>query len=112
LEHKELLLQYYDGLIDSIFKLIPLANGERYKSREIIYSPEEAYRNYKSYIENLIIEVCGNSIFFCSVNSIKLISILRGMANEITLASLNKVKNLTRNCIDVCKKIIIEIKEE
>jgi hypothetical protein len=106
---KNLLIKYYEGLIDSCFKLIPLSRGEKYKSREIIYTPEESYRNYKSYIDDLIIEICGNSMFFCSANSIKLASILKGMADKITICDLSRVKNLTRNCIDLCKKIINEI---
>lgn len=108
--NKELLIKYYEGLIDSCFKLIPLSRGEKYRSREIIYSSEESYRNFKSYLDSLIIEISGcNVMFFCSVNSIKLINILKGMSNEITVENLYKVKNLTRNCIDLCKRIIGEI---
>ena len=106
---KNLLIQYYEELINSCFKLIPLSRGEKYKSREIVYTPEESYRNFKSYLDDLIIEILGSSMFFCSANSIKLASILHGMLVEISIETLPKVKGLTRNCIDLCKKIINEI---
>lgn len=109
MEHKELIVKYYKGLVNSIFKLIPLFNGEKFRSREIIYSREDAYRNYQIYLSNLLVEVYGNSQFLCSDNSIKLTNILRGMIQEIEIYDYDRVKRLTRQCIDLCKKIIKEI---
>jgi hypothetical protein len=110
LEHKELLIKYYKGLINSIFKLIPIINGEKYKSREIIYSQDEAFKNYQIYLGNLLVEIHGNcELFFQSDNSIKLISILKGMIQQIQVGENQKVKRLTIECINICKKIIKEI---
>lgn len=112
IEHKDLIIKYYKGLINSIFKLIPIANGEEYKTKKIIYTPEEAFKNYQIYLSNLIVEVYGNSIFFTSDNSIKLISILIGMIQKIQVGEQQKVKRLTIECINLCKKIIKEIELE
>lgn len=110
MEHKLLLIQYYKGLINSCFKLIPLYNGEKFKTKEVIYDSEKAYVNYQIYLGNLLVEVYGNSqLFFCSKNSIKLISILRGMIQETSINEQQKVKRLTLECISICKKIIKEI---
>ena len=112
IEHKELLIKYYKGLINSCFKLIPLYNGEKYKSREVIYSPEEAFKNYQIYLSNLIVEMYGNSIFFTSDSSVKLLSIIIGMIQQIKINENQKVKRLTIECINLCKKIIKEIELE
>jgi len=115
MKHKDLLIKYYKGLINSIFKLIPLYNGEKYKSREVIYSPEESFNNYQIYLSNLLVEIHGNcELFFQSDNSIKLVSILKGMIQQIQLNENQKVKRLTIESINLCKKIIkeIESKEE
>lgn len=109
---KEILIQYYKNLINSIFKLIPLMNGEEYKTRRIIYSPEEAFKNYQIYLNNLIVEMYGNSIFFMSDNSIKLLSIIIGMIQQIQVGENQKVKQLVFECINLCKKIIKEIEQE
>ena len=109
MEHKDLLIKYYKNLINSIFKLIPIINGEKYKSREVIYSQEEAFKNYQIYLGNLIVEMYGNSIFFTSDNSIKLLSITIGMIQQIQVGENQKVKRLTIECINLCKKIIKEI---
>ncbi len=112
MEHKDLLIKYYKGLINSIFKLIPLYNGEKYKSREVIYSSDEAFKNYQIYLSNLIVEMYGNSIFFTSENSIKLLSIIIGMIQQIQENEHKNVKRLTIECINLCKKIIKEIEQE
>lgn len=112
MEYKELLIKYYKGLINSIYKLLPLYEGCKFKSKDIIYTPEEAYKNYQIYLTNLIVEIYGNSqLFFQSENSMKLISILRGMIQEIKLDEHQTVKRLTMECINLCKKIIKEIEE-
>lgn len=112
MEYKELLIKYYQGLINSTFKLLPLYEGRKYKTSSIVYSKQEAYKNYQTYLSNLIVEVYGNSqLFFCSDSSIKLISILKGMIQEISIDEQQKVKRLTMECISLCKKIIVEIYE-
>jgi hypothetical protein len=112
-DNKELLIKYYKGLINSIFKAMPLYEGLKYKSKEVVYSSEEAYKNYQIYLSNLIVEIYGNSqLFFYSDNSIKLISLLRGMIQEIKLNEQQRVSRLTKECINLCKKIITEIEKE
>jgi phage tail tube protein FII len=60
-----------------------------------------------------LVEIYGNSqIFLQSGNSIKLISVLRGMIKEIKPGEQKKVKRLTMQCINLCKKIIKEIEEK
>lgn len=113
LEYKELLVKYYKNLVNSLFKLLPLYEGKKYKTSSIFYQPEEAYKNYQIYLVNLLVEIHGNSqYFFCSDNSIKLVSILRGMIQEIHVNEHQKVKRLTMECISLCKKIIKEIEEK
>ncbi len=112
MEHKDLLIKYYKGLINSCFKIIPLYNGEEYKSRKIIYTPEEAFKNYQIYLSNLIVEMYGNSIFFTSDNSVKLLSISIGMIQQIKQNENQKVKRLVMESINLCKKIIKEIELE
>jgi hypothetical protein len=115
MEHQDLLIKYYKNLINSVFKLLPLYNGEQYKTKEIIYSSENAFKNYQIYLSNLLVEIYGNNqLFFQSDNSIKLISILKGMIQEIQPNEHKKVKRLTMECINICKKIIkeIELKKE
>jgi hypothetical protein len=113
MDNKELLLKYYKHLINSCFKLIPLYNGEKYRSKIIIYEPEEAFKNFQIYLSNLLIEIHGNSlIFFHSENSVKLLSILKGMISQVGCNEHTKVKRLTMECINICKKIIKEIESE
>lgn len=113
LEYKELLIKYYKCLINSIYKILPLYEGKKYKSNIIFYSSEEAYKNFQVYLTNLLVEIHGNSqLFFQSDNSIKLISIIRGMIQEVQPGEQIKVKRLTMQCISLCKKIIKEIEEK
>jgi hypothetical protein len=110
LEYKDLLIRYYEGLINSTYKLLPLYEGRKYKTSGIYFSKEEAYKNYQIYLSNLLVEIHGNSkLFFCSNNSMRLISVLKGMIQEIQIDEHQKVKRLTMECINLCKKIIEEI---
>ncbi len=111
MEYKTLLIQYYKGLINSIYKLLPVYEGRKYKTSGIYYSSEEAYKNYQIYLNNLLVEVYGNSQFLYSENSIKLANILRGMMQEIKIDEHDRVKRLTMECINICKKIIQDIEE-
>jgi hypothetical protein len=112
LEYKELLIKYYKGLVNSIYKLLPLYEGRRYRTSDIFHNKEDAYKYFQVYLSNLLVELHGNSqLFFCSDNSIKLISILKGMIQEISIDEHTKVKRLTMECINLCKKIIKEIEE-
>ena len=109
---KEVLIKYYKGLINTIYKLLPISEGLKYKSKEVIYTPEEAFKNYQIYLCNLIVEMYGNSVFFTSDNSIKLLSIAIGMIQQIQENEHQKVKRLTMESINLCKKIIKEIELE
>lgn len=110
MEHKELLIKYYKRLINNIYKCLPIFEGVKYKTKEIIYLPEEAYKNYQIHLGNLLVEIYGNcQLFFCSDNSIKLTSIMKGMITETEHTS---IKRLTMECINLCKKIIKEIEEK
>jgi len=109
---KELLIKYYKNLINSVFKILPIFENLDFKTKTIL-NRENGFRNFQVYIGNLLVEVHGNStLFFCSSNSIKLVGILRGMLSEITIDDHKKVKSLTMECINICKKIIQEIEKE
>jgi len=110
--NKDLLIKYYKGLINSIYKILPLYEGSKYKSKEIIYTSSEAFKNYQIYLSNLIVEMYGNSVFFTSDNSIKLLSIAIGMIQQVQENEHQKVKRLTMESINLCKKIIKEIEQE
>lgn len=110
MEHRELLIKYYKKLINNIYKNLPLFEGVKYKTKEVIYTPEEAYRNYQIHLSNLLVEIYGNcQLFFYSDNSIKLASIMKGMIAE---TEHDSIKRLTMECINLCKKIIKEIEEK
>lgn len=112
MEHKELVIKYYKKLINSLFKPLPIFEGKD-NSGKITYDEETAFRNFQIYISNLLVEIHGNSqLFFCSDNSIKLASILKGMLSEIQIGEQPKVKRLIMQCINICKQIILEIEKE
>lgn len=112
MEHKELLIKYYNNLVNSIYKLLPLYEGKKYKTSNVFYTQEEAFINFQNYLCNLLIEIHGSYQFFYSENSIKLVNILKGMIQEINLNQQTIVKRLTLECINICKKIINEIEKE
>jgi hypothetical protein len=109
---KEILIKYYKGMINSCFKMIPIYNGEKYKSKEIIYSSEDSFNNFQIYLTNLIVEMYGNSVFYTSDNSFRLLSIITGMIQQIQENEHQKVKRLVMECISLCKKIIKEMEED
>lgn len=110
MEQKELLIKYYEKLINNIYKCLPIIEGLGYKTKKVVYTKEEAYKNYQIYINNLLIEIYGHcELFFCSDNSIKLASTLKGMICE---DNHSVVKRLTMSCIKICKDIIKEIERE
>ena len=112
LTHNILFIKYYEGLINSTYKLLPIYEGRKYKTSSVVFSKEDAFKNYQIYLSNLLIEIHGNSqLFLCSENSIKLRNIFKGMIMDIQIDEHKKVKRLTMECINICKKIIDEIKE-
>ena len=105
----ELLIQYYKSLINNYFKILPLFEGRDLQTKQIIYTQEQAYEMFQKYIQNFIIEVCGsNELFIVNVNSIKLLSLLRGM-QEIQIGEHKKTKSVVMSCIDLCNKVIKEL---
>jgi hypothetical protein len=109
---REILINYYKNLINSIYKLLPIYEGSKYKSKEIIYSSEDSFNNFQIYLTNLITEMLGNSVFYTSDNSIKLLSLVIGMIQQIEQNQQQRVKRLVMECISLCKKIIKEMEED
>jgi hypothetical protein len=109
LEYKDLIVRYYKGLVNSIYKILPIYENKDYKTKQVL-NQNDGFKNFQIYLGNLLVEIYGNSqLFFCSENSIKLISIIRGMIQEIHINEHQRVKRLIMDCINICKKIINEI---
>jgi hypothetical protein len=110
--NKELIIQYYKLLVGNCFKILPIYEGKDVYSKEVVYLPESAFSNYQKYVANLIVELCGSDIFFTSVNSVRIVSILRGVLKEVNVNEHQKLKPLVMECIKLCNKIIDELNKE
>jgi hypothetical protein len=107
-----LLIEYYKNLIGNIYKILPIMEGKATNKKDIEYTPEIAYRNFQTYTSNLLVEMHGNISLFYSVNSIRIIVILRGILNEIKIDDHKKLKSCVFQCIDLCQKIIGELESD
>jgi hypothetical protein len=83
--------------------------GKDYETKTVKYNPEESLDMFLKYLENLILEICGsNDVFIVNVNSLKILSILRGL-QSIQVSEQRKAKSNLMNCMTLCKKIIAEL---
>lgn len=107
---KELLLDYYDSLINDCFKLLPLYEGIDFSTKRVIYSPVEAHKQYKKYLSSFITEVFGSYYMFENIYLLKLTNNLEGMLN-IEISEHDKIKQLVFKCISIINKLKEEIKD-
>jgi hypothetical protein len=101
---KETLIEYYDGLINRFFKILPIFEGRDLYNKQKIYSEEVALKNYKIYITNFIIEFSGFANLIEDDLVLRLVNILIGIEN-ITWKDHDKLKSAVFNCIDISKKL-------
>ena len=105
------LIKYYHGLIKDFFKILPIFEGRDVKTKSVIYSQEESYNQYKKYIHNFTIEICGAyHIFHEELYFLKLLNILEGMSNS-KINDHAHLKSLVFHCIDITKKMIAELEK-
>jgi len=108
--NNELLIQYYKGLIGNLFKILPVYEGRDLVTKKIIFTQENAFNNFQKYTSSLFVEICGNyDLFFYSDNSVKMISLLRGILKEVDIDEHNKLKPIVMQCINLCNKVIKEL---
>jgi hypothetical protein len=78
------------------------------KTKTIVYSEEEAYKQFQKYIENFTVELCGGFYLFNNdIQFLKLLNILEGLY-KVNINEHEKVKKLVFHCISICKKNKIE----
>ena len=102
---EETLNKYFDNLIGDFYKILPIYEGRDMKTKQVIYSKEEAHEQFVKYVKNFIVEICGGYYLFDdNMYFLKLLNILEGMC-ELSQDEHCKLKSLVFNCISVCKKI-------
>ena len=105
----ELVVKYYDNLIKDFYKCLPIFEGCNFRNKEIIHSPEEAYKQYLKYVENFISEINGGySLFDENVNFLRLLISLESML-LIEMNEHDKLESLVFKCINICNKLKEEI---
>jgi hypothetical protein len=99
------LSSYFRKLTNGCFKILPLYDGLDVKTKEVIYSPEEAHEMYLKYLQNFIYEVCGGYILFNE--SEKFLTLLTSLESMMTIPvnEKGKLKPLVFSCINICKKL-------
>lgn len=102
---KDLWVKYCDILIGQFYKIIPIYEGVDFKSKKILYNVEEAYEQYKKYIDNFIIEMQGGYYLF-SKNEyfFKLLSYIESMS-QLKINEHKKLKSIVFSCINIIKKM-------
>lgn len=105
---KELLVNYYDSLIGDCYKLLPLYEGLDIKSKQIVYSRDEAYQQYKKYLISFLNEIYGSYYMLDSIYLLKLLANLEGMLT-IELNEHDKLKSLVFKCINLISKLKKEV---
>jgi len=105
----KLVVKYYERLIANLFAALNIYEGKDYITKTLKYEPQEACDMFLRYLENLILEVCGsNEVFIVNVNSLKILSIIRGL-QTITLNQHKKVKSNLMSCMTLCERVISEL---
>lgn len=101
---RRLLGNYMELVINLIFKILPIYEGLA-KSKEIVYSPEQAYMHYQKHLEKVIVEVVGDYyIYDNNEEYLKLLAILEGL-KEVCIDEHDKVKSMVFECIKICERI-------
>lgn len=101
---KQCFKDYIELLINKIFKLLPLYEGLSL-TKEIIYTPEQAYKHFQMHLEEVIVEVTGNYYIFCNnPKIISILSILDGM-RDIKLNEHQLVRTLVFKCTNICEEL-------
>jgi hypothetical protein len=84
---KELLLSYYDSLIGSFYKILPI-------------SEQETNEQYKKYISNFIMEICGgyylfdeNAYFLKLLNNLEYLLQIDNIEHKKIKSSVFKISN-------------------
>lgn len=102
---RSLLGNYMELTINGIFKLLPTYEGKSFQSKEIVYSPEQAYMHYQQHLEKVIVEVVGDYyIYDNNEEYLKLLAILEGL-KEVYIDEHDKVKSMVFECIKICERI-------
>lgn len=107
---EELLLKYWNSLQGGLYKILPIYEGRDLFSKNVVFSQEDAYNHFQQYVSSLLVEIYGNSkLFFETVHAVKIVSILRGILEEIKIDEHKKLRPLVFQCVNLCKKISDEL---
>jgi hypothetical protein len=101
----KLLSQYFNKLIGDHYKILPLIEGRNFKTKEIVHTPEQAYKMFKEYLNNYVYEICGGyALFDNSEYFLTLLNNLEGM-KKIQINEHAQLKSLVMKSINICKKL-------
>ena len=103
IENKKRLIVYYDSLIDSVFKILPLY--------------EEENIGIKTYVESLLFELYGLDSAIRiedSADYISLLSTLESIKKEVVKSDSKKkvIKREVFKCISVVKNSIVKLEKD
>lgn len=107
---KDLMKSYIELVINSIFKILPIYEGLAI-SKQIVYSPEQAYRHYQQHLEKIIVEITGDYYIFYDIPEfIKLLASIQGMI-DIHINEHDTVRSMVFECIKICENMKKQINE-
>lgn len=107
----EATIQSLKILINQCWKTLPIYEGKN-KSQEIVYSRDEAYKNYKKHLSFLITKVTGASkIWHSNQHYLELVCILLGM-QDFTADEHDRVKYFIHHCTKLINNMIDEVNNE
>lgn len=107
---KNVMIEYHNRLISSIFKALTLFEGKDYITKKINVSTEEALEQFQDYTNNLIFEVSGCKHLF--YQNKEFISLLANMVELHRKETHKEVKSLVFTCIDIVERMKGGLKDE
>ena len=102
---EEVIIKYFNKLIGKYYQLLPVFEGRSFYSKEIVYTPEEAYKQFKDNLNNLSYELHG--LHFMFTNNELFISLLSlfNTIQSIQIDEHDKLRNIVFSCINICNKL-------
>jgi hypothetical protein len=104
-----LLVKYYQRLKNDLYKALTIHEGRDSKTKQVVFTREDAYDMYSKYMQNLCIQVSGvNGICLDNVDSLTLLGIMLEMRG-ITIDEHSLLRTLVFKCINLREVIIKSI---
>lgn len=96
---------YIKLLMNLVFKTLPVYEGRDAKTKQIIYTPEQAYSHFQMHLEELIIEVTGDYyIYNDDPKFLQLLSILDGL-RDVQINQHQIVRSIVFKCMNICEEL-------